>query len=145
MQFNAKFAVFALLMVSLLASCKYEEGPLVSLQSRVKRVAGDWEVAYSTDSNGEEDTDTYEDWTFSFREDFSAKIETGGQVSIEILGDWDFSQDDTVFQLEDMEFPLGIPAPDGEYDIERLTQDEFWLRDRADTAAVIQLRAIEVQ
>lgn len=144
MKLNAKFFTLTLLMAGLLVGCKYEEGPLVSLQSRVKRVAGDWEVAYATDEDGDENTDDYEDWTVIFREDYTAKIEiSSGQVSIELLGTWDLSQDDTVFQLEDMEFPSGLISFDEDYDIERLTKDEFWLRDRTDTASVIQLRAID--
>ncbi len=146
MRFDWKFLLFSVLIAGLLTSCKYEEGPILSLQSRVKRVAGDWDVAYSTNSNGDENTDTYEDLKFSFREDYTAKAEVMTSFgSVDFLGTWDFGQDDTRFKLEDLELPVGLVGFDEEFDIIRLTQDEFWLRDPQDTLRVFHLEAIEIE
>lgn len=143
MRFDWKFLLFSVLIAGLLTSCKYEEGPILSLQSRVKRVAGDWDVAYSTNSNGDENTDTYEDLKFSFREDYTAKIEVSTTLGTEeILGTWDFGQDDTRFKMEDLELFGGLVKFDEEFEILRLTQDEFWLRSPEDSLRVLHLEAI---
>ncbi len=140
---NVKFVLFLGLIVALLSGCKYEEGPFFSLQSREDRIAGIWKVAYATDSEGEENTTSYEDLTFIFGEDFSAEAELETSLgTIEFDGTWDLSQDDAVFQLEDLELPLGIASFDEDFDILRLTEDEFWLRDQQDSLSVIHLEAI---
>ncbi|MEM9986131.1 MAG: hypothetical protein AAF804_13645 [Bacteroidota bacterium] len=140
---NVKFVLFLGLIMALLSGCKYEEGPFLSFQSREERIAGIWKVAYATDEAGEENTTAFEDLTFIFGEDFSAEAELETSIgTVEFNGTWDLSQDDTVFQLEDLELPLGIASFDEDFDILRLTEDEFWLRDQQDSLSVIQLEAI---
>lgn len=146
MRFNWKFLLLSALIAGLLSSCKYEEGPLLSLQSRTKRVAGNWSVAYATNDEGEETTDSYEDLTLSLREDYTARMEFSTSFgSVDLLGTWDFAQDETRFQLEDLDLPTGLVSFDEEFEIFRLTRDEFWLRDPVDTMQVFHLQAIETE
>ena len=111
----------------------------------MKRVSGDWEVAYSTNADGDENTDTYSDTKFSFREDYTAKVAVTTTLGTEeIIGSWDFGQDDTRFKMEDLELLGGLIKFDEEFEIIRLSQDEFWLRDPEDSLRVFHLNAIEI-
>lgn len=125
--------------VVLLSSCKYEEGPVASLQSREKRVTSVWEVAYATDEEGEEVTEQYESWEFAFEEEGEAELSyRAGGVDFNFDGEWNLVDDDERFQLI-VQDPLNLFSSDREYTIERLTRNEFWLRDTEDTDRVIQL------
>jgi len=123
----------------LLTSCKYEDGPLLSTQSRQERVANVWEVAYATDDEGDEATEQYESWEMTFEEDGQAFLSyqtSAGEVSFD--GEWNLVDRDNRFQLL-IDDPFGLFTADREYEIEKLTRDEFWLRDTEDEDRVIEL------
>jgi hypothetical protein len=132
-------SLFVLFSLVLLTSCKYEEGPVLSLQSRDKRVAGVWEVDYATDDAGAENTDSYDSWEFTFEEDGTAELSYRvGGVDVNFEGDWNLIDQDENFQLL-VGDPLNLFTSDREYVIERLTRKEFWLRDTRDSMRVLQL------
>jgi hypothetical protein len=98
------FEMKKLLVLSLLfafvavgfTSCKYEEGPGISLRSKTARLVGDWKLVAAYDI-GVEVTDNYtqggaEDYIFNIMEDNTFKLTTNG---VELTGQWKFNEEKT--------------------------------------------------
>ncbi|MEO0897961.1 MAG: hypothetical protein AAFY71_16250 [Bacteroidota bacterium] len=127
----------SILIAAGLSSCKYPEGPFVSLQSATARVAQDWEVVSATDSAGNDVTDAWDEAAFSFEDDKEADVILELlEVPINYTGTWDLDNDETIFEL-DLTSNTIIPVPRNlEFEILRLTQSEFWLRDTGDSTEI---------
>lgn len=108
-------------------SCKYEEGPALSLRTKKARVAGEWTIEKYIDSDGTEDTDTGDN-TYVFEKDgtgnakFSFTI--GGTTSTnDVDFKWEFTDSKKKIKIE---FD-GLDPEEGT--ILRLTNKEMWIKD----------------
>ncbi|GAB4402949.1 MAG: hypothetical protein OHK0039_01470 [Bacteroidia bacterium] len=138
MNFN-KSIFGSLALMLLLTACYYEEGPVLSLSSRTSRIADTWKVVYATDEAGDETTDNYDGWSFTFTEDGDAEIDADiAGIGITYAGDWNLIDDDRNFQLLTKD-PSGLLSFNIELEIIRLAGSEFWMRDPDDSLAVIYL------
>jgi len=129
-----KFLMAAALVTVLnFQSCgKYEEGPSFTLRTKKSRLAGEWEVVKVYDNFGaqvfpytggdydfeilyefEKDGDFDQDFTYSY---------DGTSYSYTYTGEWEFSSD-----KKDLEIEIGGSKTD--WEIKRLTNDEFWFED----------------
>lgn len=130
MKMNRLLLLFPLL--SLMASCTlYEDGPLLSVIPKADRIAGTWKVEQAFNGSGDDVTNVYESYTWVFDRDGGATATwTESGISFSLDGTWSLLDDDAVFQLVLNGSILGIPFTDvAEYDILRLSNDEFWLLD----------------
>lgn len=128
------FAV--LFLMSGLQSCKYPDGPFISLQSKEARIAGTWDFEKVTE-NGEDRTNDYSsfNWTFTEDNDATAAAEISPNVFVELNGTWALLQKGEIFQTTLAGSFLGVPVSQvNEYTILRLTKDEFWVRNEDDNA-----------
>ena len=136
------FLTFCFLCVmGSLQSCKYPDGPVISLTSREARIAGSWEFEQVTE-NGEDKTADYSDflWTFTEDNDATATAEVSPNILVEFNGTWALLENGEVFQTSLTGSFLGVPITEvDEYTILRLTKDEFWVRHEEDNAE-FQLR-----
>lgn len=89
-----------------------------------------------TDPNGNEITDSYSSWTWTFTEDGEATVSYKIVVDIVVHGTWNLLDNGAIFQLISNEL-LGQNIE--EYDILRLTDKEFWVR--AADGTVFRLKA----
>lgn len=130
------FASLALVATVLMTSCNpYEDGPLISIQSKSARIANTWVVASAIESDGTDITESFADdqWTFSKEGDATIITKEAG-ITLTYGGDWDLESDDEIFELTISGEILGIPfSTTDEYTILRLSNTEFWLLDKNDT------------
>ena len=118
-----------LLTLGLMSSCdKYEDGPGISLVPRKNRMANTW-VAEKVISNGEDVTDSYDEYELFMDADGDAKLTIdyqfgGTTITTETDGTWMFTNDE-----ENVEFDFENDDFDNEFEILRLKTDELWLRD----------------
>lgn len=126
-----KVMAFAALILAM-TSCKYPEGPVLSIATATDRVAQEWEVFSATDSAGNDISDQFDDSAFKFEDDKDAEatLEFLG-IPLEYEGTWDLDQNQTVFELDLAQKVTTIPFRK-KYDILRLTRTEFWLQDQED-------------
>ena len=131
--------LLALLILASLSACKYEEGPLLSLASPAKRLANTWEVDRATNASGDDVSDDFDSWEFTFTED------GGAEVTFDIItfpttltGDWNLLDNDQNLQLLTSD-PTGLVTFNAEFVITRLTRQELWLRDTEDSLRTFQL------
>lgn len=127
-----KIALPALLLGMTISSCTlYEDGPLISLQSKNARIANTWVADRVIESDGDVVTDDYENWTWVFTEGGMASITypvLGSTITFD--GTWNLTDNDEVFQLI---IDYGIGTDIADFDILRLAADEFWVLDEAGT------------
>ena len=137
-----KLRLIALSTVLLFAfsftSCKYEEGPTISLRPKNERIANTWVIdkAYH---NGEEVTDEYDQYELYLTTDNKASLTvvySGGTFTFEYntSGVWAFanSKEELVLDFEDDE-------ADRTYEILRLAEKELWLKEKGgDTELQLQ-------
>lgn len=117
--------LIAILLLILSTSCsKYEEGPIISFQSKEKRLINTWELSEIL-YNGE-NHEYVGNYTFVFNEDSTGTYSNGYNV---FYIKWKFDEDKKNLLVS------GINSGAYEYsEIIRLTKDELWLqRERADT------------
>ncbi|RMG71346.1 MAG: hypothetical protein D6722_06970 [Bacteroidetes bacterium] len=134
------FAFLPILLLSLsLTACKYEDGPLISLSSPAKRVANVWEVDRATNADGDDVSDDFDTWEFTFEEDGTAEV-TFDILSFPttLTGDWNLLDSDQNLQLLTSD-PTGLVTFNEEFVITRLTTKELWLRDVSDSLRTFQL------
>ena len=132
-----KIALLASFLGLVFTSCTlYEDGPIFSVLSKKQRVANVWVAERVTDSNGNDVTGSYDSWTWTFTEDGEATVSYKLVIDIVINGTWNLLDNGAIFQLITNEL-LGQNI--AEYDILRLTDDEFWVR--ADDNTVFRLKA----
>ena len=100
-------------------SCKYEEGPGLSLRTKTARVAGEWTIEKIIYADGTEDTDN-DGTTYSFDKDGTGKISfTGGSIDF----NWEL-----VDSKEKIKIDIDGLGSTNET-ILRLTNKEMWVKD----------------
>lgn len=104
----------------------YEDGPLFSIIPKKDRIANVWVADEVTNPAGNDVTNEYNDWIWTFTEDGEATIEylfLG--ATIVGNGTWNLIDDDETFQIiiEGGLFGDSI----AEYVILRLSNTEFWV------------------
>ncbi|MBR9859171.1 lipocalin family protein [bacterium] len=126
-----KINILILCVAFVFASCKYEEGPAISLSTKKDRVANTWNV-YEATNDGEDVTDSYDQFTLMTAEDGDASLVatyTFGDITYqyETDGTWEFdnNKENLVLDFEDDD-------ADRTYMILRLTEDEMWLREKGE-------------
>ncbi|MEN8787228.1 MAG: hypothetical protein ABF264_07970 [Flavobacteriales bacterium] len=100
-------------------SCKYEEGPGLSLRTKTARVAGEWTIEKIIYADGTEDTDNF-DYTYSFDKDGTGKINFSGS-SVDF--NWDLVDSKEKIKIDIDGFGSSTET------ILRLTNKEMWLKD----------------
>lgn len=111
-----------------LAGCKkYSNGPGFSLVSRQERVENTWIVATATE-NGEDVSSSYDQYTITLTSDGDAALVAdyyyfGVHYAVTTDGTWSFENNE-----ENIRFDYEDDGEDAEYQILRLTGDQFWLR-----------------
>jgi hypothetical protein len=111
-------AIIILMIASTFTSCKkYEEGPLLSLQTKKARVINKWKIdkAISLD-NGSDITSDYSDeiWEFTDSNDY-----TENNI---LKGTWQLSDNKTVLSITKINGDVKL------YNILKLEENEMWLR-----------------
>lgn len=111
-------------------SCKYEEGPGLSLRTKTARVTGDWGIDKTIDNDGDVDTD-WDGFEITFDKDGTGTqtytFDFGGVSTTEIVSfKWEFtnSKENIKITDEDGEVIEGV--------ILRLTNNEMWIKDTDD-------------
>lgn len=111
----------ALITVINFSSCKkYEDGPTLSLRTKMSRITGEWEVVRIGNQSF-----PYGGYSLEMEFDKSGDITytySYGTYSYSYSGDWEFSNDKEEIELT---FDNNIQ----ELEILRLTNDELWLED----------------
>ena len=119
--------LLALTLVFGSTSCKYEEGPALSLRTKKARVAGEWMVEKSIDADGTVDNDGGDE-VYNFDKDGTGKITftttIGGTTSSsDINFKWEFTDSKKKIKID-------IDGFDAEEStILRLTNKEMWIED----------------
>ncbi len=113
-------------------SCKYEEGPGISLRSKKNRVEGTWkldQIIKKNDDGKIETTAVSSNTTYQYNEDYSYIVTTytvflGNTITTSSNGKWAFNDDKSKLLI--------APTANSIYDeneIIRLTNSEMWLRE----------------
>ena len=128
-----------LLVFGLIACNTFPDGPIISIKSKSARIANTWKVTKATDSDGADKTSSFDNYTYIFEEDGTAQVTyTIASINFKLNGTWELLEDDTVFHLNVQDGTTLIKI-NQEFIINRLTQDEFWLADKDDTDATLEL------
>jgi hypothetical protein len=124
--------VLGLAAIFILPACNlYEDGPLISLYSKEKRIANVWVAEAVTESDGTDITDDYEGWVWTLTEGGEATISYPVLGStLNFNGTWNLIDEDEVLQLI---IDYGVGNSISEFTILRLTENELWLRAEDDT------------
>lgn len=102
---------------------KYEEGPLVSLQKREKRVANVWKVSKATDLNGKDVTASFDLKKWELTDQFSIIFHDN---QTKYFGRWQFTQSNKNLEFSYDNDSLGIET----YVIQELKDKELTLTNR---------------
>lgn len=136
-----KFSLLAILaMITLvLSSCKYEEGPFISVVPKVERVTNTW-IATKSIHNGVEEVglDGFEQVQF-YKEGNCDLIFDGGIFgNILYNGTWSFSTDKKSILLNLNDDATGLTSYEATWEILRLKEEEMWVKyvDGSDTYEV---------
>lgn len=103
---------------------KYEDGPAISLRSKKARVENTWEVEKAYDENGENITSEYDRYELRLTKDGDAELRAeyfGATFDTE--GTWEFRSNKNNIYMD-----FENDDADGNYEILRLKEDEFWLQ-----------------
>ncbi|MBA4319099.1 MAG: hypothetical protein C0412_11930 [Flavobacterium sp.] len=139
-----KKIIYTLIILLLFAACKYEDGPVVSLRSKEKRLLGDWSVMSLT-IDGVDSTQYYNDscgcklrfYKDSYDEtlvDFTF-CRTRNNERGWIFGSFSFDEHENYlivktrnFSAYDFYYSIGPIAPDltTHWEILKLTKKHFW-------------------
>ena len=108
-------------------SCKYEEGPALSLRSKKARVAGEWVIEKTIDSDGTVDSD-WDGFEITFDKDGTGKqsytYDIGGTSTTQTI--------DFKWEFTDSKKKIKITDEDGDSEestILKLKNDEMWIKD----------------
>ncbi len=111
-------------------SCKYEEGPAVSLRTKKARVVGEWVIEKTIESDGEIDTD-WDGFEITYNDDG-----TGVQTYTYTFGGvTTTSTDNFSWEFTDSKKNIKTTDEDGdaiESKILKLKNDEMWIEDLDD-------------
>jgi hypothetical protein len=108
-------------------SCKYEEGPILSLRTKKDRIAGDWVIEKTIESDGTEDTD-WDGVEVTFDKDGTGK----SSYTYTIFGVSTTQTTNFNWEFTDSKKKLKITTEDGDVDestILKLKNDEMWVID----------------
>lgn len=118
----------------LLTSCKYEEGPFLSLRSKEERLVNTWKIQEANE-NDRNTTPDYDEVNFQVEFDYDQTFKTyvtddSGDVYIQ-EGLWDFVEDKTQIRLIYTEPAVN---PDRAYwEILKLREKELWVQEDRDS------------
>jgi len=144
-----RHAILLLSIAALLFSCgKYEDGPGISLKSKAKRLAGEWEVISIADTaltDFKLKLEIEEDGDASFTPVINVGFFVVDQFSVGGEWEWTYKKEgiqiilnmDAVADLLELagDFDvssIGIIKEIYEYEILRLTDKELWVKDESD-------------
>ena len=131
------------LVISIAACNTYPDGPIISTKSKAERIANTWKVVKATDSDGEDKTSSFENYTYTFGEDSTAEVTyTIASIDFKLKGTWELLRDETIFHLDVKDVTTLIKI-DQEFLINRLTKDEFWLEEKDNSSAILELGTLE--
>lgn len=138
------FVMLALMIGIGMTGCStYPDGPTISIKSKEARIAGTWKIVQATNDDGEDVTDNFESWRYTFSEDGDAVLNiTEGSASFELTGTWTLSDDELTFNVQVEGSTLGgiiSSKQDKTFNILRLTDKQFWLEDVEDQDATFSL------
>jgi len=130
----------AVIAFTLSACSPYEEGPGISLRSKSSRISNTWKINYAVEADGDDRTDDLDDDTYIFSDDGGVSVTvTAGGTSFSGTGNWTLLNDDEDFRLEYSYSALGFTIEfDETFEILRLANDEFWIRDVDDDGIEIR-------
>lgn len=131
----ARMALFFALIFSLYSCKKYEEGVYLSLQSRAARIDNTWQVAEAANAAGCRIVDSFANYRFTFTRQGDVALEFpsfGGTETL--IGTWELTDDNDRFRwvVSGDTLPFYYNGYET-FDILRLTGNEFWLVDDANT------------
>ncbi len=137
------FSTLTLLVISFTACSPYPENPLVSLASKKARVANSWKVVYATNDDGDDVTDSRDEDRYIFSKEGAAEARTQlAGATLVLLGEWEFEEDNEAFKITLEYTLLGATIRDtDQFDILKLTKDEFWLQSQEDPDVVLHLES----
>ena len=129
---KVNYLIVAFLTSIVFTSCKYEEGPAVSLNSKKERVANHWK-AEKVYENGNDITENYDQYELIFEENGNAtllsKYEIGGaDVYFDTKGTWQFED-----AKETLKTMYENSDADKTYTILKLKENEMWLKEKGGT------------
>ncbi|MGB1039551.1 MAG: hypothetical protein ACPGVD_01610 [Flavobacteriales bacterium] len=113
------------------SSCKYEEGPALSLRTKKARVAGEWEIEKTISKDGKEDTD-WDGWLVTFEKDGTGK----SSATYTIGGTTTTSSNTFKWEFTDSKEKIKTTDEDGEVaevTILKLKNKEMWVKNENDT------------
>ncbi|MBK8489412.1 MAG: hypothetical protein IPL49_00560 [Saprospirales bacterium] len=124
---SLKIALLASFLGLVFSSCTiYEDGPLISILPKKNRIDNVWVADKVTNSNGNDITNNYDSWVWTFTVEGDAKVEFDVLgAGVVLNGSWNLLDNGAVFQL----ITDGLLGGIQEYDILRLTDKEFWVLD----------------
>lgn len=116
--------LLALTLVFGSTSCKYEDGPNLSLRTKKARIAGDWIIEKTIDSDGTETAvkEANSPVTTIEKDGTVKTVYTVAGVSTTVSGTWEFTDSKKKIKFTN----------DGNSNTEeilRLTNKEFWIKD----------------
>ena len=113
---------------TMLTSCtKFDEGPGLSLRSAESKLDGDWIVLKATEADGDDATDLFANFTYTFTKDgvFRYRFEQGN-FGFDAVGAYSFNKDSNVLSTTATYEFQGLPITDEEtVTVLRLTPDEL--------------------
>lgn len=139
--FSITILTLAVGLSGMLSSCKYEEGPFLSLKSRTERVSNTWQVESATDVDGNDKTSDYDGitWTLDTEGNFTVNGDLAG-IPYSYSGNWEFSDSDANIRITYSYTVLGVSfSVDDESEILKLKEEEVWIKDLDDDRIELHL------
>lgn len=120
--------ICALVIIFNVSSCKYEDGPAISLRSKKNRLSGEWKAVKidgeTPDSDLTIEFDKEGDFSYSYEYSYY-----GYTIPVKAEGTWEWGD-----KKESIEIELKYDGETEklEWDVLRLTNKELWLEDDGD-------------
>lgn len=114
-------SIIALLILVCLSCKKYEEGPIISLRSKIKRVANEWKIVKVT-VDGQDLTSTFKSIYYVFKKDGTMSLNVSIPPNLTTIeGKWSFANKKEQIQF----FYDDTPEDLHSMDILMLTENEM--------------------
>ncbi len=111
-------SLIAFLAVGITSSCKYEEGPFISLRSKKERVVNTWQIEKIIEDDGDEKSgDDVPDTEYTYSDDDTYKVDGNKR------GKWKFTN-----SQEEININFNYPRPAKNWTILKLKEKEMWLK-----------------
>ncbi len=118
-----KIILIVLVLGSLISCSKYEDGPLLSLRSKEKRLVGTWKHVVNDN--------VYKTWNFEENKVFNELHYFDEVPRIPLDGEWEFSDKKDKINILNYygqsDDGLSLELTTTTYTILRLTKDDLWL------------------